>query len=101
MGLGSVNLPKSVYSNIFMTYMGFPSMEFCSVDYFGIVPWIFLYIVGFYVNKFVEKEELGDMYKLGEVRCLEWIRVIGRNSLVVYMLHQPIVYGVLWVIFSC
>ena len=110
MGLGSVNLPKSLYSNIFMTYMGFPSMEFYSADYFGIVPWIFLYIVGFYINKLVREIDKNKKWccyikeganKLDKFRYIEWIRVIGRNSLVVYMLHQPIVYGILWIIFNC
>ena len=28
------------------------------------------------------------------------LSVIGKHSLVIYMLHQPVVYGVLWLVFN-
>jgi uncharacterized membrane protein len=27
-----------------------------------------------------------------------WLRFLGRHSLVVYMVHQPVLLGVLWVV---
>lgn len=95
LGLGEwelVKLPRSLYSNLFMTYLGFTEDSFFSSDYFSLLPWCFLFIAGYYLYRvFVERELLKYLHR-GRNQALERL---GKHSLVVYMLHQPLVYGVL------
>lgn len=101
-GFGDVkvlDLPIELYSGWISTYLGFPMPGFWSTDYFSIVPWFFLYSVGYfaYCILFVGKESRGKTFvkeTMTKSICppLGWV---GRNALIIYMLHQPVVYGVL------
>ncbi len=89
-------LPDSWYANSFTTYLGFPAEGFYSTDYFSVVPWIFLYTTGYYIHKLMESKRMLDFCYHFKNRLLEWI---GKHSLIIYMLHQPIVYAILFLIF--
>lgn len=79
-------------------YLGFTTDTFYSTDYFSLFPWFFLFLTGYFLQKwFVEKEWmscLGELPSMGKV----W-RILGRHSLSVYMLHQVVIYGVLYLFF--
>ena len=85
-------LPKEWYDNLFTTYLGFPAADFWSTDYFSVFPWLFLYWTGYFLYHICEKKELLKYLSAVRIKPLEWL---GRHSLLVYMLHQPIIYGVL------
>lgn len=89
-------LPDSWYANSFTTYLGFPARGFYSTDYFSLIPWIFLYTTGYYLHKMMESKKLLKYCYHFKNRLLEWI---GKHSLIIYMLHQPIVYGILMIVF--
>ena len=38
--------PAWCYRNMLTAYLGFPTRQFVSMDYFPVLPWIFLFIVG-------------------------------------------------------
>lgn len=82
--LGAV--PAGLYRGWFTTFLGFPHSGFWSGDYFSFFPWFFLYLCGYFLyGLLMPRESVRQM--LG-IRCqvLEWP---GRNSLLLYMLHQP------------
>ena len=84
--LGEV--PKNWYQGWIGTFLGFPPEDFFSGDYFSLVPWMFLYLFGYFLYDIVIEKK--SFQKLMEVRIkpLEWI---GRRSLLIYLLHQPVV----------
>lgn len=107
--LGSkMQLPKYMYKGYVMTYFGYTDPTFYSTDYFSILPWIFMYLFGFYLYRVlclnVSKDGNGvKKYKIDDIlnkkvskffereRC-QCVAFIGRNTLIIYMLHQPILY---------
>lgn len=95
-GYELLRVPKAVYSNLFTAYLGFPPEGFISYDYFPVIPWLFLYMMGYFMYRVFDRNDI--LKHLPEIRIkpLEWI---GRHSLIIYMLHQPIVYAVLYVLF--
>lgn len=100
LGIGKlvcIQLPKNWYSNLFSTYLGFPEKEFWSTDYFSIFPWIFLYIIGYFGYSILKRKEWLGWAKKGICPPLGFL---GRNSLVFYMIHQPIIYGVCLLVFG-
>ena len=91
-----LELPQELYSNIFATYIGFTERSFFSTDYFSILPWLFLFVAGYFLYGVVKKQNWMEIFHCGKCRVLE---MLGKHSLVVYMLHQPLAYGLLWVVF--
>ncbi|MBR4084895.1 MAG: DUF1624 domain-containing protein [Lachnospiraceae bacterium] len=94
---GYVRLPKEWYANLFTAYWGLPTGGFYSTDYFGIFPWLFLFVAGYFLCRIFEKNQWMGVLKRGEIVPLQ---VLGKNSLLIYMVHQPLIYGVLMVVYG-
>ena len=92
---GNITLPKQLYSGEIMTYLGFMSGDFYSADYFSLLPWIFMYLCGYFLSPSVLS--LGE--KVLGIKA-EPFAFMGRHSLIIYLLHQPLVYGMLYLIFK-
>ena len=91
--LAIVPLPDFLYRNWLTAYLGFPYQGFFSTDYFGVLPWIFLFLCGYFLFDVLGKRGLNE--KLFAKGKLLLLNRMGRNSLLIYMLHQPVVYGIL------
>ncbi len=96
-GFTLFQVPESFYANYLTAFLGFPQPGFSSADYVPFFPWIFLFICGYFLFKFFEKEDL--LKHLSFIRCKP-IEFIGRNTLYIYMAHQPVIYGILFLIFE-
>ncbi len=70
---------------------------FSSADYFPLLPWIFMYFFGAWLADPIKDGKMPDFFY--KMRCapLEWV---SRHSLWVYLLHQPLIYGGMYLIFS-
>ena len=85
-----VKLPRGLYHGLFMSLIGFRDPEFFSVDYFPLLPWAFLYFTGYFLNRMTAGNE---KLKKALTPGLPFFSFIGRHSLVIYLVHQPVVYG--------
>ena len=92
-GLGGwkLMLPQSLYANYFTAFLGFYPDWFYSADYFGLLPWLFLFWAGYYLHKAVGRRRMEPLRR-PVCPALGWM---GRHSLLLYLLHQPVIYGVL------
>ena len=91
-GFPVATLSKSLYKNWVTTYLGFPFKGFFSTDYFSILPWIFLYLTGYFIYQLTSdfaKKTAGPIRKWG------LLSLIGRYSLEIYLAHQVIIYVIL------
>lgn len=89
-------LPGGVYQlGDFGTFLGFTESSFYSSDYFSLIPWIFLYLAGYFLYGMgMKRDGLATLAEKKSWGCF-W-NILGKKSLWIYMLHQPVVYGVLW-----
>lgn len=93
-----VKLPDFLYSGYASAYFGFPHGRFYSTDYFPLLPWIFLFIFGYFLHKILNKYHLCErLFARGDVPVIGFI---GRNTLPIYLIHQPIIYGVCEIVFA-
>ncbi len=83
------DLPDLLYSVKYLAFLGFPSADFHSSDYFPIVPWIFLFFTGFFAWKLIKSASIDSFFNL-KIPVLD---VIGRKSIWIYILHQPVIFG--------
>ena len=85
-------LPQIFYADKLTTYLGFPEANFVSSDYFSLMPWLFLFMVGYYTFYLLQQEgELSKFFAEGTGS----LSFLGRHSLLFYLLHQPVLYGIL------
>ena len=91
-----IRLPESFYSSDLLTPLGFPKRGFVSSDYFPLIPWIFLYICGYALNRLLSDNERFKAIASTKIPVLDFI---GRHSLLLYMLHQPVIMAICMLIF--
>ena len=72
----SVELPSALYSS----------------DYFPLLPYLFLFLAGMFLARLPLPQAFYQQHS-------KPLSLLGKNSLWVYLLHQPIIYAVLWLIF--
>ena len=88
-----VKIPNIFYRIKGLNLIGFTNENFRSSDYFSIIPWIFLYICGYYFLNFIKENNLNSYL---EYRIYGFNK-IGEKSLIIYMLHQPIILAILYI----
>lgn len=90
-GLGGTvwfHLPESWYCNAFSAYLGFPPPGFFSTDYFPLLPWLLLFLTGYFLWR-LRPEDAAPGPRVPVLTAM------GRHSLLIYLLHQPILYACL------
>ena len=95
-GAKLIELPKELYCFMPLALLGLPDKSFYSSDYFPLLPWLFLYVCGFFAWRALEKLDLTRLFKRG-VPILDFC---GKYSLPIYMLHQPLLMGICFLIFK-
>lgn len=68
--------------------LGFRTADFFSADYWPLLPWAFLYLLGTQIAPFFKR------FGAGERRLPAALTFLGRHSLVIYLAHQPLFYGI-------
>ena len=87
-GLRLAALPEGLYRNHFTALLGFPPAGFFSTDYFSLLPWFFLFLTGYFLFRLRPGEGR-------EAPPVPLVTAMGRRSLLIYMLHQPVIYALL------
>ena len=91
-----LKLPDFLYSTPYLAFFGFPEASFRSSDYFPLLPWIFLFLSGWYLWRAIPKDARQRIFTKG-CRPLDFF---GRHSLLIYLIHQPLLFGICYLIFS-
>ncbi len=91
-----IEIPRGIYSGYFTSFLGFPFNGFYSSDYFPLIPWVLLFNCGYFLYHIFKRLDLFKYLSAFRIKPLEFL---GRHSLVFYMIHQPVVYGVLFLAF--
>ena len=67
---------------------------FYSADYYPLFPWLFLFLLGMRFGTWLSKQT-----KLCALRIAPVLTFAGRHSLIIYLLHQPIFFCIVWLLF--
>ncbi len=95
--LGPFTLPDALTSQTWLFPIGIVSAGFSSSDYFPLFPWIFVFFAGSYFGVYLVSHRLPEFFCHTHLRPLAFV---GRHTLIIYLLHQPILYAILYPIFA-
>ena len=86
--LATARIPlKSEYIWMF----GWTQPDFVSFDYFPILPWLFVFLLGTWAGYYIKENKLpGRFYKA----TVPFFPSVGRKALLIYILHQPVLYAI-------
>jgi len=102
--LGSVCIAAGVYLQALVTvdfpwllWLGFIPRNFFTVDYFPLLPWIGVILIGIFLGQSLyqghtRKFRFPDYSEKKTVRGMSFL---GRHSLLIYFIHQPILLALL------
>lgn len=66
-------------------------------DYFPLFPHIFTFLGGSFIGVWARAGKFPEwMYK----SRAPWLSWLGKHTLVVYVVHQPVIFGLTWVVFQ-
>jgi uncharacterized membrane protein len=95
-------LPTGLYQSPYLFFLGLPAPGFYSADYFPLLPWYFLYLAGFFAAGYVRAFFVFSQKKYALTEKKPYLALdhtlglLGRHSLVIYLLHQPLLMGMLY-----
>lgn len=104
--LGAVIIVAGIYlQNIafgfpWLLWLGLAPMGFYTLDYFPLLPWFGLILIGIYLGDELYKgyERIVDLPDLSSNAFVKPILLLGRNSLAIYLIHQPLIILALFIL---
>ena len=79
--------------NIVYFILGLTPFYMYSSDYYPLIPWIFLIFSGYFFGIYMKKYDKVWYYYGNKV-----LNKIGKHTLIIYIIHQPIILALLYII---
>lgn len=96
--IGTVLAVRLVEVNASYLWMfGWFRTGFFSADYFPIFPWLFLFLLGTWAGSYIAQNKLPKWFYEKRVA---FFPAVGKKSLLIYILHQPVLYGIMQAVVS-
>lgn len=92
--LGRALVGKSTISP-YLFPIGLVTKEFTSLDYYPLIPWFGVFLLGAALGKTIYKKKQ-SLFPFQLKACP--LSYIGKHSLFIYLVHQPIIIGLLYLI---
>ena len=74
-----------------LSVLGWRQAGFVSFDYQPILPWIFVFLFGTWVGEYIRENKFPPWFYEQKI---PFFPLIGRNALLIYIAHQPILVGI-------
>jgi len=80
--------------------LGFRPGDYYPADYLPILPWFGWVLLGLFFGNFLYKEGIRrfELKRLDNLSLINSLSFLGKNSLFIYLLHRPVVLGVVYLI---
>lgn len=97
-GIGPLRLalPGILYSTNLLFPLGFHNANFSSADYYPMLPWFFLFLFGTFWGRYWKSGRMPAFVYRTHIKPLA---ALGRHTILIYLVHQPVIYLVLMLIF--
>ena len=90
-----LTIPAQAYATPWLSWLGLPGPGFASGDYYPLLPYLLLYLAG---RAAAERgRTCGYPTWFANLTCPP-LELAGRHSLLIYVLHQPVLLGITWLV---
>jgi uncharacterized membrane protein len=96
--LVGISVQHPFFNQNILQWIGLMTHKPATEDYVPLLPWFGLILLGMAGGKYLHKT--GVIYRPLRLIFGQQLAWMGRHSLLVYMLHQPILLGILWVLWK-
>ncbi len=89
-----------VFNFYWLSWLGFRPAQFYSVDYFPLLPWFGVVLIGIFFGNLLYSD-CSRRFQLVDLSFFSGIKVfcfLGKHSLLIYLLHQPLIIAVLFIL---
>lgn len=76
--------------------LGLQPPGFASLDYYPLCPWLGIILFGMAAGKIFYPKQQSRWPSAAGYRLVRWLSWLGRRSLLVYLMHQPIILTILY-----
>ena len=90
-----LRVPDFFYQFKYAAFLGFPDEGFRSSDYFPIITWIFIFLLGYFLWGIVKRYKKEELFRRGFAP----LNFLGRHALIIYLIPQPLLMGICFLIF--
>ena len=91
----AVALP--LFDTPWLQWLGLMTHKPATEDYVPLLPWLGVVMIGIALGHWLSLQQFRPLRPLSRV-APRWLRWLGRHSLLVYMVHQPVLIGLLRVL---
>ncbi|MBI5679499.1 MAG: DUF1624 domain-containing protein [Methanobacterium sp.] len=83
-----------------LLWLGFIPNNWGTLDYFPLLPWLGVVSLGIFAGKMIYKDYIRQfkLPDLSNYQIITLFEFLGRNSLVIYLIHQPILILLLYLL---
>jgi uncharacterized membrane protein len=75
--------------------LGWRQQGFVNYDNQTILPWVFVFLLGTWIGIYIKENKFPKWFYSFKI---PFFPLIGRHALLVYILHQPILYGLIMLV---
>lgn len=93
--LAGLRVTQTTVNVNYLFFLGFTNASFQSTDYYPLIPRFGVYLLGMSMAKIVYKDKKSIIWNILNVKPVNFV---GRHTLAIYLFHQPIIIGCLYLI---
>ena len=103
LGTGLISISEITFNIPFIfSWLGFSKELPLTNDFYPIIPWITFYFFGFWLGGIINKIPNKKYQNLSNTDpqlsvVLKLIEYVGRKSLIIYILHQPLLFSLFFI----
>jgi uncharacterized membrane protein len=85
----------------YLFWLGFRPEQFYTLDYFPLFPWFGVILIGVFFGNLFYPDGISrlNIQNYSKSNFISFFELLGRNSLIIYLLHQPIIVGTILLIY--
>ena len=95
--LVGILLKTLTFDFYWLVWLGFSPSQFYTVDYFPLIPWFGVVLIGIFIGKnlYPDYKRRFNLKDLSNYKIVAKLSFLGCHSLIIYLVHQPIIIALI------
>jgi uncharacterized membrane protein len=83
-----------------LVWLGLQPLGYAPNDYFPLIPWFGVVLLGVFAGNtfYRDNSRLFQLPDLSHALLVRFLQFLGRHSLLIYLIHQPLLLAALWIV---